>query len=145
MQLLPCASKNNNNKIMRISDTIKSALIIDNKEEEVKGLQSVLKDEGTYYTYYTPQEITNNGKKIKNHQIIFMDFSLDDNKPNPVDNISLIRKVLSKICGNDFGTYGLVLWTKHMEHIQEFKSKLSIDAKDHKYTTPLFVIGLNKS
>lgn len=132
---------------MRISDSIKSALIIDDKEEEVKGLQGVLKDEGTYYTYYNPQEIADNGRKIKNHQIIFMDFSLDDTKTNPVENIALIRKTLEKICQDEFGSYGLILWTKHLgdfDNIKLFKEKLSFDANRKKYITPLFVVGLDK-
>ena len=129
---------------MRIADYIKSALIIDNKEEEIKGLQDVLLSEGTYFTFYTPKDIDNDEKSIKNHQIIFMDFSLDDTK-KPIDNIALIRKALKKICSDNFGSYGLVLWTKHMEYIQEVKMKLSIDSENNTYTTPLFVVGLDKS
>ena len=132
---------------MRIADSIKSALIIDNKEDEVEGLQSVLRDEGIYYTFHTPTELDGNEQKIKNHQIIFMDFSLDDTKTNPVENIALIRKALKKICQDEFGSYGLILWTKHLgesENVKLFKEKLSIDAKNKGYITPLFVVGLDK-
>ena len=129
---------------MKIADSIKSALIIDNKESEVEGLKEVLLKEGTYYTFYTPEDINNNQKTIKNHQIIFMDFSLDDTRTNPIDNISLIRKVLRKICKEAYGAYGLVLWTRHLENIQMLKTKLTIDAEKKDYITPLFVIGLDK-
>ena len=113
---------------MKIADNIKSALIVDNKHEDVEGLEDVLRDEGTYYTFYTPEEIYSSQKVFKNHQIVFMDFSLDDTKTNPVDNIVLIRKALKKICTHDFGSYGLVLWTEYIENIQLFKEKLSIDS-----------------
>ena len=130
---------------MNIADNIKSVLIIDNKEDEVVGLEDILKTEGTYFTFYTPQKLNETEKPIKNHQIIFMDFSLDDTKREPVENIGLIRKALKKICKESFGSYGLVLWTRHMDHIQEFKEKLSIDAEKKEYITPLFVVGLDKS
>lgn len=133
---------------MKIADNIRSVLIIDNKEEEVSGLKQVLDTEGTYYTFYTPEEINNINKNVKNHQIIFMDFSLDDTRTNPAENISLIRKILKELCRNNFGSYGLILWTKHLketDNIQLFKEKLSIDATNNEYTTPLFVVGLDKS
>ena len=133
---------------MKIADYIKSALIIDNKEDEVKGLKDVLDAEGIYYSFYTPDDIDNNEKPLKNHQIIFMDFSLDDTRTNPVENISLIRKALKRVCTDKFGSYGLVLWTKHLgeiDNIQLFKAKLSIDAEKKEYITPLFVIGLDKA
>lgn len=130
---------------MNIADSIKNVLIIDNEEDDVTGLESVLQAEGTYYTFFTPEKLNESKKNIKNHQIIFMDFSLDDSKRDPVENISLIRTVLKKICKEDFGSYGLVLWTRHMGHIQLFKEKLSIDSNNNEYITPLFVVGLNKS
>lgn len=133
---------------MKIADNIKSALIVDNKHDEVEELEKILHKEGIYYSFYTPQAIDEEQKAFKNHQIIFMDFSLDDTRTNPVENISLIRKALKKICTNKFGSYGLVLWTKHLgesENIKLLKEKLSIDAKSKDYTTPLFVVGLDKS
>ena len=130
---------------MKIADCIKSALIIDNVYEEVKDLELILTSAGTYHTFYTPETLNDVQKDFKNHQIIFMDFSLDDTRINPIDNIALIRNALKKICKVNFGSYGLVLWTKHMEHIQVFKTKLTLDAKKKEYITPLFVIGLDKS
>lgn len=129
---------------MNIMDNVKSVLIIDNKYEEVEGLISVLDSECIYHRFYTPDDVNDEQKKMKNHQIIFMDFSLDDSKKD-VENIALIRNTLKKICNEKFGTYGLVLWTRHIEYITEFKRKLSIDAKNKKYITPLFVIGLDKT
>ena len=128
---------------MDITNNLKSVLIIDDKECEVEKLEEILDLEGIYYTYSSPTELEKFDKKTKNHQIIFMDFSLDDSK-NEMENISLIRRVLKKICHSDFGSYGLILWTKHIEHIELFKEKLSKDAKSRQYATPLFIIGLNK-
>ena len=129
---------------MKIADNIRSALIVDNKHDEVEELEKILHNERIYHRFYTPQTIDYEQKVFKNHQIIFMDFSLDDNK-TPIENISLIRKALKKICNDKFGSYGLVLWTRHPEHIQECKEKLSIDAEKKEYITPLFVVGLDKS
>ena len=130
---------------MNITDNVKTVLIIDDKEEETRKLRAILSQKGIYSSFYTPEKINEIQNNLKNHQIIFMDFSLDDSRTNPLDNIGLIRKALQKICTPSFGSYGLVLWTKHMEHIQDFKAKLSIDAAKRNYITPLFVIGLDKS
>ena len=128
-----------------MADNVKTVLIIDDKKDEITGLEEILSQKGIYSSFYTPEEINEIQNNLKNHQIIFMDFSLDDTKTNPTDNIALIRKALKKICKENFGSYGLVLWTKHMEHIQDFKDKLSKDAAKKDYITPLFVIGLDKS
>ena len=129
---------------MEIANFIKSALIIDNKESEVEELKNVLESQGIYYSFYTPDNIATIQKDFKNHQVIFMDFSLDDSKTDPVININYIRKTLKKICKDGFGSYGLVLWTKHIENIQLFKEKMSIDLANKDYITPLFVMGLDK-
>lgn len=129
---------------MGIIDSVKSALIIDNKESEVEELKSVLESHGIYYSFFTPENIKVLQKSFKNHQIIFMDFSLDDSKIDPVININYIRKTLKKICNNNFGSYGLVLWTKHIDNIRLFKEKISIDSEKKEYITPLFVVGLDK-
>lgn len=128
---------------MDITKNLKSVLIIDDNHEEIKDLESVLNSVGVYSKYYSPVELDGVEYKIRNHQIIFMDFSLDDSK-NDIENISIIRKKLKKICNSDFGNYGLVLWTKHLENINLFKEKLSEDAKQNRYITPLFIVGLDK-
>jgi hypothetical protein len=72
-----------------------------------------------------------------------LDLSLDDAK-NEVDNIStIIRPMLSKNIGKDFGTYGIVLWTKHDSWVEEFKKRIQKDSD--RYTLPLFVIALDKT
>ena len=128
---------------MRIADDIKSALIIDNGYSDVEELEKILDKGNIYHSFFKPDDIKDEQRRIKNHQIIFMDFSLDDSK-KPEENISIIRRILKKICKRDFGSYGLVLWTKHIEYIQLFKEKLSIDSEKKEYITPLFVVGLDK-
>lgn len=127
---------------MNLLSNLKSVLIIDDSKEEVHDLELILHDECIYNKYCSPDKI-DDLKNIKNHQLIFMDFSLDDSK-QPIDNIGKIRSILKKICKSDFGSYGLVLWTKHIEYLELFKVKISIDAKNKEYTTPLFIIGLDK-
>ena len=63
---------------------------------------------------------------------------------NTIENISKIRQILKHICSDTFGSYGLVLWTKHIEDLDIFKDKISIDARNKTYVTPLFIIGLDK-
>lgn len=128
---------------MSITDNLKSVLIIDDDYNEVKDLENILNKEGIYSSYYAPEHIDNNQNKIKNHQIFFIDLMLIDG--NTVDNISKIRKILKKICSDSFGSYGLVLWTKHIEDLDVFKDKISKDAENKVYVTPLFIIGLDKS
>lgn len=128
---------------MSITDNLKSVLIIDDDYNEVKDFEDILKKEGVYSSYYTPEMIDNYQKKIKNHQIIFMDLMLIDG--GTIDNISKIRTILKKVCSGTFGSYGLVLWTKHIEDLDTFKEKISIDAENKAYITPLFIIGLDKS
>ena len=140
-RLWHCVSENKNNIDMDITKNLKSVLIIDDNHEEIQGLESVLGSVGVYFKHYTPENL--HDIKIKNHQIIFMDFILDDSK-NDIENISLIRRTLKTICNAEFGSYGLVLWTKHIEYIDLFKEKLSEDAKNNRYITPLFIVGLDK-
>ena len=127
---------------MNITDNLKSVLIIDDDYNEVKDFEDILKQEGVYFSYYSPEQIDHNQKKIKNHQIIFIDLMLIDG--NTIENISKIRQILKHICSDTFGSYGLVLWTKHIEDLDIFKDKISIDARNKTYVTPLFIIGLDK-
>ena len=73
---------------MNITDNLKSVLIIDDDYNEVKDFEDILKQEGVYFSYYSPEQIDHNQKKIKNHQIIFIDLMLIDG--NTIENISLV-------------------------------------------------------
>ncbi len=125
-----------------VEQFINNVLIIDDKPEEVDGLIEVLNKYDIYFSSYTPDNIK--GKTIKNKQIIFCDLFLSKTDTTVIGNIAEIRKILQNICSNGFGTYGVVLWTNHIAHIDDVKNKISEDKKNNRYTTPLFIIGLDK-
>jgi len=87
---------------------------------------------------------------------------LNDNSSQIRENISIVITLLGRITnGESFGLYGLVVWTKHHEHVEELKEALSkasvslavsedTDEEEavvdfHLDNPPLFVIGLSKS
>ncbi len=130
-----------------IKEFIDSVLIIDDKEEEIKDLKNLFKEKDIWVTYFNPpkekQEIEEISTAFRNRKLIFLDLRIDETKTT-IDNISvIIRPLLKKIVAKDFGSYGIVMWTKHDNHIIEFKEKIQNDAND--YQLPLFVIQMNKS
>ena len=149
-----------------LEDCINSAIIIDDKHEEVEALEKLLKSLGIYVEYHNYAgdfHIEGEGN-LKNRNLIFMDLMLNDDSSKVRENISIFISILSKQTnGKHFGLYGLVVWTKHDEHIDELKEALSqaslaIDETnseeddEEEVTTgsylenpPLFVIGLSKS
>lgn len=50
---------------MNITDNLKSVLIIDDDYNEVKDFEDILKQEGVYFSYYSPEQIDHNQKKNK--------------------------------------------------------------------------------
>lgn len=149
-----------------LEDCINSAVIIDDKHEEVDALEKLLKSLGIYVEYYNYAgdfHIEGEGH-LKNRNLIFMDLMLNDNGSQARENISIFVSILSKLTnGKHFGLYGLVVWTKHDEYIDELKNALSqaalsVGTSDNEETDeeevtitchldnpPLFVIGLSKS
>lgn len=149
-----------------LEDCINSAIIIDDKYEEVEALEKLLKSLGIYVEYYNYAgdfHIDGEGH-LKNRNLIFMDLMLNDDGSKVRENISIFISILSKLTiGKHFGLYGLVVWTKHDEYIDELKKALSqaalpIDDTDseeadeeevitgsHLDNPPLFVVGLKKS
>lgn len=153
-------------KMNILEDCINSAIIIDDKYEEVEALEKLLKSLGIYvefYDYAGDFHIDGEGH-LKNRNLIFMDLMLNDDGSKLRENISIFISILSKLTnGKHFGLYGLVVWTKHDEYIDELKKALSqaalpIDETDseeadeeevitgsHLDNPPLFVVGLKKS
>lgn len=130
---------------MDLMKDVQTALIVDDKEQEVEGLEKMFVAQNIYYKYYSPAMLDAQGHiQLKNHQLIFIDFSLDD-AAEDINNIATIRRYLKKICQNNFGSYGLVVWTKHPEKIDTLRSKLTNDAIDKAYITPLFIICSDKT
>ena len=149
-----------------LEDCINSAIIIDDKYEEVEALEKLLKSLGIYVEYhnYSGDFHVEGEGHLKNRNLIFMDLMLNDDSSKVRENISIFISILSKLTnGKHFGLYGLVVWTKHDEHIDKLKEALSqaalaIDETDseeadeeevttgsHLDNPPLFVIGLSKS
>ncbi|WP_024753553.1 hypothetical protein [Treponema phagedenis] len=128
---------------MMIEQFIDNVLIIDDKPNEVEKLVSTLEECDIRCSSYTPANIK--GKRIKTKQIIFCDVFLSETDTTLQGNISELRSILKNICSTGFGSYGIVLWTSHLEDsIDEIKTKISEDKKNNRYTTPLFIVGLDK-
>lgn len=123
-----------------------SALIVDDKKDEVENLIKILEKNGIASTFfeYTEEKNIKSNIVYKNRKIIFMDLFLTD-KPDPETNMSNIRRFLQKHIGKDFGPYGIVLWTNHSENKDIFIEKINEDKKDNSYTMPLFVVCIDKS
>ena len=130
-----------------IEEFIDSVLIIDDSKKEVEGLIKLLEEKDIWVTYLNPpkekQDIDIISKPYRNRKLIFLDLRIDETKKT-VENIStIIRPLLTKVVSKSFGSYGIVMWTKHQEHIREFKSKIQNDK--NLYQMPLFVIQMDKS
>ncbi|SEG15512.1 hypothetical protein [Algoriphagus boritolerans] len=126
-----------------LQEFITSSLVIDDDFEEVKDLISYLEDQKDIWVkYYSPSEVEKKTIPFNNRKIIFLDLYLDDSRSS-TDNIALIRKYFKSIIGENFGTYGIVLWTKHINHFEDFCSKIFL--KNNPFTLPLFVIPLDKT
>lgn len=126
-----------------LQDFFTSALIIDDNFEEVKNLISYLDDDKDIWTkYLSPADLDKKTTPFNNRKIIFIDLSLDDSR-SIIDNISKIRSYFKSIVGKNFGTYGIVLWTKHTSHFEDFCTKIFQD--NNPFTLPLFVISLDKT
>ena len=130
-----------------LDEFINSVLIIDDREDEISGLKALFENNDMWVKYINPpksrEKIQEHIKQpIRNRKLIFLDLQLDNTKTTK-DNIStIIRPLLTALVGHNFGSYGIVMWTRNKEHIDEFKEKIILDKE--KYTLPLFVIGLNK-
>lgn len=126
-----------------ITDFIESALVIDDKPEDVSNLISVLEDNGIAVTFYEPDNIKGRAK-LKNRKIIFLDLYLDKTSTELKGHIAKIRKILKEKIGNNFGTYGIILWSAHTDEIEQLQGKIQIDKNNNEYTSPSFLVGLDK-
>lgn len=139
---MPCVSQKKKENNMSVLDCLDRVVIIDDSPEEVESLKQLLENNDISVDCYTP-DVARSISLKKNRQLFFIDLSMDDSK-SIKDNISaIIRPLLEKIIPMDFGTYGLIMWTRHFECLEEVKNKIQLD-KD-KYQLPLFILGLDKS
>jgi len=160
----PVSEYINKHKMNILEECINSAIIIDDKRDEVEKLVQLLKSLGIYVEYhnYAGDLHVDGEGHLKNRNLIFMDLMLNDNSSQIRENISIVITLLGRITnGESFGLYGLVVWTKHHEHVEELKEALSkasvslavsedTDEEEavvdfHLDNPPLFVIGLSKS
>jgi hypothetical protein len=121
----------------------RTAVIVDDSPQEVRGLKAGLNSVGVLCSVCSRARC---GKRLArvSPQIIFLDLILDTSS-SVEGNISEIRKMLSK--NYPLGTsepYGIVLWTKHMDELDEFRKRISMDRKEERYSTPVFIVGLRK-
>lgn len=108
---------------MLMSDILNRAIIIDDKEKDIVELRGILEAIEVSVEYYKPEQL-NDKKFNRNRQLIFMDLMLDGDKNHTTSNISTIIKILSNNLGNQFGLYGLVVWTTHREEVEELKKRI---------------------
>jgi hypothetical protein len=125
-----------------ITDFLNSAIVIDDKPTEFAELCCELEKQEIRCESYTPDQLATITFK-KNRQLIFLDLSLDDSR-KIVENIALIRNLLKKTLDENFGIYGIIMWSKHQYHIDLFKEKLQEDRIGKSYPTPIFIVGLDK-
>lgn len=126
-----------------LQEFITSALIIDDKVGEIEKLEYFLESVGIWAKHYTPDMLDQMASPFNNRKLIFLDLFIDESDPTVAGNISKIRKYFEKVIGPDFGSYGIVLWSKDPERVQIFSEK--IFNTNGKYTRPLFVVALDKT
>ncbi|HBD26509.1 hypothetical protein [Flavobacterium sp.] len=126
-----------------IEDFVDSVLIIDDKENDISKLKSLLDEKQIWSMHLLPEDLLQNKLKIKNRKLIFLDLFVDESKAEVKDQVSIIRRIFSDSIGTDFGSYGLILWTKHYDQFDDFKMRFYKSYE--KYQLPMFIVALDKS
>jgi len=127
-----------------IENFIDSVLIIDDVEDEIKGLSELLESKDIWVKYFHPEN-AKKAKSLKNRKLVFLDLYLSKTSGNDVEgHISEIRQILQNAIGKNFGSYGIVIWSAHVDEINKLKQKIANDFQHGRYTMPLFIIGLPK-
>lgn len=109
---------------MLFEDFVQSAIVVDNIDSEMTPLVSMLveRDIRVDSFVYGKDELKT---YHRNRQLIFIDLMLNENAGQQSENISLVINALSKLCAEDFGLYGLVVWTKHPKEVKELMNGIS--------------------
>lgn len=125
-----------------ISNYINRVVVIDDSFQEIEPLMELLSLKDIDALYLSPQK-AKGSKLIKDRQLLFFDLSMDDSK-TIVDNVSsVIRPILKQMLPENFGAYGLIVWTKHFDDVNIVKEKIQLDKG--KYPLPLFILALDKT
>ena len=113
---------------MLIERFVNRAVVVDDKPKEIEGLVSELKEMDIDCEIYYPSQFD---KKVfhKNRELFFFDLFLNeqDGNEDPKGQISAIRSQLKRSIGQEVGVYGIVLWTSHIDFLDDFKTALSKD------------------
>ncbi len=125
-----------------IEKFIDSVLIIDDSKSEIEELEKYFIENDIRVNHFTPDELDKKNGVFKNRKLLIIDLFLVD-QDNLINNISRIRKYLKSFIGKEFGNYGVVLWTKHLENLNDFRDKIKLD--QDAYALPQFIIGLDKT
>ena len=130
---------------MLIESFVNRAVIVDDKPKEIEGLLTVLQNADIACESYSPSDFEQR-TFLKNRELFFFDLFLNkqDGNEEPKGQISAIRSKLKRSIGHGGGVYGLVLWTSHIDYLDDFKTAMSKDREKKLYNTPLFIVGLNK-
>ena len=105
-----------------IEKFIDSVLIIDDSKSEIEELEKYFIENDIRVNHFTPAELEKKTGVFKNRKLLIIDLFLVDGD-NLTSNISRIRKYLKNFIGKEFGNYGVVLWTKHVENLNELGTK----------------------
>lgn len=109
-----------------IRDFIKSAVIIDDKEEELEPLAKALEAEDIFVDKIPYDGVDTKFSIKKNRNIFFFDLILNGNADQISVNIAIILSFLSKLPpAKQMGLYGIVVWTKHTEDVIALKERIS--------------------
>lgn len=112
---------------MMLNKILNRVIIIDDTPKDIEKLEEVLANDDISYDSYKPTELKDVVFK-RNRQLIFMDLMLDGTTDeNP--NINTIIKILSKNISDDFGLYGLVVWTTFKNKVENLKARLGVEYK----------------
>ena len=149
---------------MEVEKMLDRVIVIDNIPEEVNVLVDKLQgyDIAVDAPVYT-EDFEQFPVYTRNRQLVFMDLMLDEDQGHLTTNISRVISILSHIIGDGFGPYGLVLWTKHIDKLNEVMRRLdsvsnsiqsvgASGAVDNEEVSteirinnpPVFVIGIDK-
>lgn len=127
-----------------LTEFVNSILIIDDKDEEVEKLKVLLSQKDLYVIHEHPESLLQR-EKIHKKDLVFLDFMLDDENSFKTILSSFVRPIFKKHFSDKF-PYGIVLWTKHEEYVEEFYERLKKDTLvDKKYTAPMFIVSLDKT